>query len=187
MTCSRVVPILLISAVSFAACGSGDSPTETDFAPAFGMGGAGQGQCVPFSATGTTTLNFSTFRFEGTAQVRIGSAEPVTAAVTTYLTGAVKRGAPDNGAQVVTTSHIFDLGGGDTFTTEDIARLVPTRTDGVVRLLSTLRIVSGTGAFAGVPQNPNPRIVGDQNGLMDFRGHPTATWSFSSKICGYDG
>jgi hypothetical protein len=186
MTCSRVVPILLISAVSFAACGSGDSPTETALAPAFGMGGAGQGQCVPFSATGTT---FATgpYQFQGAAQVRIGSAEPVTAAVTTYLTGAVKRGAPDNGAQVVTTSHVFDLGGGDTFTTEDIARLVPTQTDGVFRLLSTLRIISGTGAFAGVPQNPNPRIVGDQDGLMDFRGHPTATWSFSSKICGYGG
>jgi hypothetical protein len=187
MSGSRFVPVLFISAVSFAACVPGDSPTENPLAPSFGVGGAGGSQCVAFSAEGVTMAT-GQYQFSGTAVVRIGTADPVTAAVTTYLTGAVKQGSPDHGAQVVTTSHVFDLGNGDTFITQDIARLVPARSYGVYRLLSTLRIVSGTGAFAGVPQNPNPPFVGSQDGIMDLTAMPpTATWSFSSKICGYGG
>jgi hypothetical protein len=187
MSCSRFVPILLISAVSLAACAPGDAPAETPLSPAFGSGGAGHAPCVPFSATGQTVAS-GLYQFSGTAQVRIGSDEAVTATVTTYLTGTIKKSIQGAGAQVVTTSHVFDLGGGDTFVTEDLARLVPTPSPGVLRLLSTLRVVSGTGAFADVPQNPNPRIAGDQDGIMDLTAQPpTATWSFSSRICGYAG
>jgi hypothetical protein len=186
MSGSRFVPVLFISAVSLAACVPGDSPTENPFAPSYGVGSARGGQCIAFSAEGVT-MAINPYQFSGTAVVRIGTAEPVEAAVTTYLTGAVKQGTQSHGAQVVTTSHAFDLGNGDTFVTSDIARLVPTRTDGVYRLLSTLRIVSGTGAFEGVPQNPNPPFVGSQDAVMDFRARPTATWSISSKICGYGG
>lgn len=186
MSCSRLIPVLLVSAVSFGACAPGDSPADP-LSPAFGMGGAGHAQCVPFSASGTTFAS-GPYQFSGSAEVRIGSSAPVPASVTTYLTGTIKQSTQGSGTQVVTTSHVFDLGDGDTFVTEDIARLVPTRTPGVLRLLSTLRIVQGTGAFAGVPQHPNPRFVGEQDGVMDLTAAPpTATWSFSSKLCGYGG
>jgi hypothetical protein len=90
---------------------------------------------------------------------------------------------------VLTASQFFDFGGGDTFVTEDIARLVPTQSPGVFRMLSTLQIVGGTGTFANVANNPSPRIAGAaQTSVMDMSVMPpVATWSFDARVCGYGG
>jgi hypothetical protein len=58
------------------------------------------------------------------------------------------------------------------------------RSQSVSKLLSTLRITGGTGAFATVADNPNPAVAGDQSATM---AGPVANWSFDARICGYGG
>lgn len=48
---------------------------------------------------------------------------------------------------VVTASHTFDFGGGDTFTTADIGIAEPTDVPSILTLNEKLRVVSGTGRF----------------------------------------
>jgi hypothetical protein len=81
------------------------------------------------------TMGISPYAYQGQASVWIGDGDAMVATVTTTLTGSVKQGNPTRGAQVLTTSHDFDFGGGDTFVTEDIARLIPMQSPGVFRLL----------------------------------------------------
>ena len=181
----------LLSVSLLAACAT-DHPTGlVDAAPAFHHGGTSV--CQPFSAVGTTYLVLPPTTpptFQGLATVRIGNSTFDDVVVTTTLTGYVKQGeqkgepASLKAAQVVTTEHVFDFGGGDSFWTQDIARLVPAGTPGAVKLLSTLRITGGTGAFAEVAENPNPRVSGDQTSTM---AGPVANWSFDGRICGYEG
>jgi hypothetical protein len=189
MLATRVVPaIITVALLSACAPESPLAPADLPLADAVVAGSHAPGACQAFRASGQT-FGISPYAFQGQASVWIGTGDAMIATVTTTLTGAVKQGNPARGAQVVTTSHFFDFGDGNTFVTEDIARLIPTRTPGVSRLLSTLRIVSGTGAFADVATNPNPAITGDaQSSTMDFTTMPpVATWSFDARICGYDG
>jgi hypothetical protein len=189
MLATRAVPVM-VAVLLLSACANESpmAPSELPMADQVLAGSHAPGPCQSFRASGQT-FGISPYAFQGQASVWIGDGDAMPATVTTYLTGSVKQGNPDRGAQVVTTSHFFDFGDGDTFVTEDIARLVPTRTPGVFKLLSTLRIVSGTGSFAHVANNPNPRISGDaQSSTMDFSAMPpVATWRFDARICGYDG
>jgi hypothetical protein len=142
--------------------------------------------CASFSAIGQT-FAINDYTFQGSATVSIGGGAPMAAAVTTYLTGSIKKGNAAQGTQVVTTSHTFDFGSGDTFTTQDVARIVPTTTPGLFKLLSTLRIAAGTGSFAGVAERPNPPLAGDESSTMNFAvPQPVADWSVSGRICGFD-
>ena len=59
----------------------------------------------------------------------------------------------DEGVLHTTSEHIFYFGSGNSFTTEDKVIGDPTCTPGVYRLNETLRIVSGTGIFAGAVGN----------------------------------
>jgi hypothetical protein len=154
-------------------------------APAFAAGGNAGGPCEPFRAAGQT-FAVNEYTFQGLATVWIGDRAAMEASVTTYMTGSIKQGNPSAGAQVVTTSHVFDFGGGNIFVTEDKARLVPTATPGLLKLLSSLRVVHGTGTFAGVAQHPNPVIAGDPTSTMNLAAFPpVAAWSFDARICGY--
>jgi hypothetical protein len=186
---------LLLPATLLACAPDAPRPAADLLAPAFAAGGGANSPCEAFRAEGET-FAVNQFTFEGNATLWIGDRAPMAAAVTTYLTGAVKQGNPAQGAQVVTTAHVFDLGSGNVFVTEDIARLVPTSTPGLYRLLSTMRIVPeiGTpggivqtaGTFAGVPQNPNPAMTGDRNSTMNLgAAPPVARWSVAAHICGY--
>lgn len=191
-TCLRSGAAALLSLSLLVACGNFDA-TGVPAAASFQLASSGSNACQPFSAVGTTHMVFPPAgppMFQGVATVRIGSSTFEDVAVTTTLTGLVGQGqqnrgvAEPAGAQVVTTAHIFDFGGGDRFWTEDIARLVPTNTPGVSRLLSTLRITGGTGAFAAVADNRNPRFTGDQTSTMTGT---VASWSFDARLCGYSG
>jgi len=189
MLAARALVVVLASSM-LSACGaeSPTAPADLPRAEAMIASSHAATPCQDFRATGTT-MGISPNAFQGQASVQIGDGDAVVATVTTTLTGSVKQGTLARGAQVVTTSHSFDFGGGDTFVTEDIARLVPTQTPGVFKLLSTLHIVSGTGAFAHVASNPNPRIVGHaQTSVMNLSVlPPVATWSLDTRICGYHG
>jgi hypothetical protein len=189
MLATRAVVVVLAGSM-LSACGAESpiAPADLPQAEAMIAGSHAASPCQYFRATGTT-MGISPYAFQGQASVWIGDGDAMVATVTTTLTGSVKQGNPTRGAQVVTTSHFFDFGGGDTFVTKDIARLVPTQSPGVFKLLSTLHIVGGTGAFANVASNPNPRIAGDaQTSVMDMSVNPpVATWSFDARICGYDG
>jgi hypothetical protein len=187
MTFLRSAAATLLSVALLAACSSDDMTGFPDTAPGFLVNGNGASVCQPFSAVGTTQLVLPPVgppTFQGFATVWIGSTVFEDVAVTTTLTGYVNGGPRPGRAQVVTTAHVFDFGGGDMFWTEDVARLVATATPGVSKLLSTLRITGGTGAFAAVAANPNPRFTGDQTSTM---AGPVASWSFDARICGYDG
>jgi hypothetical protein len=177
---------VLILTASLVACGPDATGAAADpLAPAFAAGGSAASPCETFRAAGQT-FAVNEYTFQGLATVWIGGRDAMEASVTTYLTGSIKQGNSSAGAQVVTTSHVFDFGDGNTFVTEDKTRLVPTATPGLLKLLSSLRVVHGTGTFAGVTQRPGPVIAGDPTSTMNLAAFPpVATWSFDARICGY--
>jgi hypothetical protein len=185
MTGLRPAVVLCLCA-SFLACTGDDPAGPAGLEAAFNANGAGT--CQSFRAEGISYAVGPT-TFSGSAQAWIGGvAVPVS--VVTELTGAVGKGQPAvdaKGAQVVTTSHHFDFGAGNTISTEDMARLIPTSTDGLFKLVSTLRITSATGTFAGAAGNSNASFTTDPSSAMDMRAWPTVTWSFDTRLCGYSG
>jgi len=187
MATLRTAAATLLSA-SLLACAADDSAGPAGPEVAYSASGAVGKMCQSFRAQGVSFATGPT-TFSGSAQVWIGGVElPVS--VVTELTGPVSMGqlpAQARGAQVVTTSHQFDFGNGNTLLTQDRARLIPGSPAGVFKLISTLRIVASTGTFADVVNNPNPSFTTDPSSTMDLRAWPTVEWSFDANICGYDG
>jgi len=90
----------------------------------------------------------------------------------------------DDGTLHAATSHTFDFGGGNSFTTLDKAKLEPTDTPGVFRIISNLEIVSGTGIFAGA----HGRFAGRGGEIVLPSDAPAcaggeANWEFHGAVC----
>lgn len=150
---SVVATLLLAVPLALLACGDAVTPTQpaplaaTAVATPAPSGSSvvapGAAQEFMLRARGETAGPFGGPPLVGTAWVHI-TGEPETASVTVVTTGLP---GPDG----IPTSHFFDLGSGDSFTTADLATLDPPFVGpGEYALASTVTIVGGTGVFAGL-------------------------------------
>ncbi len=150
---SLLVTALLAAALALLACGEAVTPTQPPLlaAPAAGTpapGGSslvapGAAEELMLRARGETAGPFGGPPLLGTAWVHV-TGEPETASVMVVTTGPP---GPDG----VPTMHTFTFDSGDYFTTEDLAVLDPPFAGpGEYSLSSTVTIVDGSGAFAGM-------------------------------------
>ena len=144
--------------------------------------------CDPVSAIGTTfsvPVNIgpgTVCAFAGSADVSLGDQQFVDVSVITFVLGPPRVG--DDGALHAATSHTFDFGDLGSFTTLDKAKLEPTDTPGVFRIISNLEIVSGTGIFEGA----SGRFAGRGGEIVLPSDAPEcaggqANWEFHGAVC----
>ena len=125
--------------------------------------------CAKVKGTGNTAA-VAQGVFQGTANF----GQNQTAMVTTFLLGAPT--ITEDGTLHATTSHTFDFGNGNSFTTLDRAVLSPTDTPGVYRLNTRATISGGTGIYANACGSLN--IHGTIN---LFSGE--VDWRFTGRVC----
>lgn len=148
---------LMVLALVVAALGIG--------APAAGAAGS----CLPVSGSGTTFAIGPT-TFAGTADLTVGGVTYADAPATTFVIGAPAL-AGGSGVEFLPTSHTVELPTG-TVTTSDAARLIPTDSPGVYRLVTNATVTGGGSGHLHL------------QGLIDFAApQPTATWSVRGVVC----
>ena len=128
--------------------------------------------CANVKGTGST-MAVAEGVFQGAAAVN-SSGQTQNASVTTYLLGPPN--ATEDGTLHATTSHTFDLGNGDSFTTLDRAVLSPTDTPGFYNLNTKATITGGTGTYANACGSLN--VHGTINLITG-----QVTWRFTGRIC----
>ena len=144
--------------------------------------------CDPVSATGTVFSvpvdigPLTVCAFAGSADVFLRKQQFVNVSVITFVLGPPRVGG--DGTLHAATSHTFDFGDLGSFTTQDKAKLEPTDTPGVFRLISNLEIVSGTGIFEGA----RGRLAGRGGEIVLPSDAPEcaggeANWEFHGAVC----
>ena len=125
--------------------------------------------CANIKGTGST-MAVDQGVFQGTANF----GQNMNATVTTYLLGPPN--ATEDGTLHATTSHAFDFGNGNSFTTLDRAVLSPTDTPGLYNLNTKATIAGGTGTYADACGSLN--IHGTINLITG-----QVIWRFTGRIC----
>jgi hypothetical protein len=144
--------------------------------------------CDPVSAIGTSFSvpvdigPVTVCAFAGSADISVRKQQFVDVPVITFLLGPPRGG--DDGTLHAATSHTFDFGALGGFTTLDKAKLEPTDTPGVFRLISNLEIVSGTGIF----ERARGRLAGRGGEIVLPSDAPEcaggeANWEFHGAVC----
>ena len=125
----------------------------------------------PVMGSGSSSA-INQYQFAGSATLVVGGQVKSASLLVTLLGLTVS----DDGVQHVVATHTFTFADGSSITTSDKEIADPTSIPGLYTLNANMKVVSGTGVYAGVTGHLTA------HGTIDFRALPTADFEIRGSI-----